>query len=250
MPRYPDFFMRHSVLPPGVSDPTDRTPWEDAILRGLRDGKEAAQAGAFWAAGDDSGEADSVAVYASDEDAEDPDADAVWLESPNLRPPDDVEGSGDASAAGADTIAQYLPSHLHGADWGIYFDGPAFWTHVRQTEAELSPSAASVTSAVVVRDVFERVLAHERTHFAGEILGTGVVQRRWRQIRARGPGAQRRRQLRRALTRGAVVRSTAMASAASACEYPCRVAKTVNASRRTNAPMWPACIPPPRSENR
>jgi hypothetical protein len=92
MPQFPTFFVTHSVLPPGVSEPTDRTPWERAILRGLRDAKESGRtaAGASWAAGSDS-DSDYIVVVDVAEDAQDRDAQALWLESPNLRSPDDLE---------------------------------------------------------------------------------------------------------------------------------------------------------------
>lgn len=175
MPRFPEFFQEHAVLPPGVSDPTDRTPWEQALLAKLHAGGGATAPA--WIVQEGHLD-DYLAISDTGADTGDRDEDLldVTNEAVDLLTPEALQEGPSGGYGGADTIAHYWPWHLHGSDWGIYFDGPGFWVHVWQIHAQAAASGVSLPPATVAEDVFRQILTHEQTHFAGEILGTELEQ--------------------------------------------------------------------------
>lgn len=181
MPQFPLFFEMHSVLPPGVRNPTDRTEWETEVIRRLSRDAEVTPGpfGTFWIAdavsGSDVASADPWVPVAEVSEADGEEEGAIlerFTPAQSVSPADldDFEDEGDYQ--GTDTIAWYWPWHLFGDDWGVYFDGPAYWRHVRRISAAIPSGKQRPSASVVERDVFAQIKAHELTHFAGEVLAT------------------------------------------------------------------------------
>lgn len=198
MPKYPDFFRDHAVLPPGICEPTDRTAWELLLLAAApRVGEEPSPGGlsASFVRTDDDIDYASVgfrgaaqgangpALEEDDggEDNVDEDPELVDGVGRDFQIDDFLAASGDfehsrdvPSRQGTDAIAWYAPWHLDGDDWGIYFWPPAFARYLDSYRGEVRklPGTNSFSDLAIANSAGEMLRAHELTHFAGEILGT------------------------------------------------------------------------------